>query len=307
MSGSWQPTTTTEGDSVTTRAAQAWHDLLDRPGRAPGAGDPLPPLWHWAAFAPRFRLAELAADGHPPTGGFLPPTGGRRRMYAGGTVTTTGVLRVGERLTRVSAVTDVTEKQGRTGELLFVTVDHALSVGAALDPVSVREQTTLVYRGAAMAADRPAERRADPLDHADQPDGVEEWPLARTVPIDPVLLFGFSALTGNAHRIHYDRDYATTVEGYPGLVVHGPLQALLLADLVERTLPGYNVTDFTFRSLAPAFDNHPLELRGRHHPTGRVELAALTRNGIRSMTATATVRPSSATPSSAPPPEESDD
>jgi 3-methylfumaryl-CoA hydratase len=213
-------------DLVTATAARALHDLLDRPGEAPQDGDPLPILWHWLAFLPQARQAELGDDGHPRTGDFLPETKGLRRMYAGGEVRVTGAPRVGERMTRTSEVVDVTRKRGRSGELLFVTVEHRIDAG-------IVERSDIVYR-------EPAPAKAA---------------TAGEAVIDPTLLFRFSALTYNAHRIHYDRDYATAVEGYPGLVVHGPLQAILLANTVTRP-----VTRFAFRSIAPAFDIHALRV-----------------------------------------------
>ena len=285
MSEGWRPRERTEHDRVSASAAQGLHDLLDRPGEPPGPGDPLPLLWHWAAFPPRARRSRLGLDGHPVPGDFLPPTGGRRRMYAGGRVVAVGLLRVEEPLERVSVVTEVVEKRGRTGPLLFVTVEHTLTGAAG----HVQEQTTLVYREPASATPAVGPAR-------DEPNPALDWPVADAVAVDPVLLFGFSALTRNAHRIHYDRDHAVGTEGYPGLVVHGPLQALLLVDLLTRRLGGAAVDDLTFRSTAPAFDGDgPLALRGRERGPGTWDLAVLAgagaRAGRRTMAATARVSP----------------
>lgn len=291
MTSGWRPSTRSGRDRVTAVAARALHDLLEREGEAPRAGDPLPLLWHWLAFLPQARPSELAADGHPATGGFLPPTGDRRRMFGGGSLTGTEPLRVEEPLVRVSTVSDVAEKLGRTGPLLFVTVDHQLT-GA----VSVRqEQDTLVYRGQVDATTAPSPVARLRAGSASGPGSVLDtdegpWSWSRTVVADPVMLFSFSALTYNSHRIHYDRRYAEETEGYPGLVVHGPLQALLLADLLDRSLAGMTVTRFSFQSRAPAFDGAALELRGRPAGSGEVELAVFTA-GLLTMSATATVAP----------------
>jgi 3-methylfumaryl-CoA hydratase len=279
VSASWTPITERRSDRVTQEAARSLHDLLDRPGAAPTAGDRLPLLWHWLAFTPQARQSELGPDGHPRTGGFLPPTAGRRRMYAGGHVSVTGDVHIDERLQRTSEVTDVREKQGRSGPLLFVTVDHEIAApgGAILD------RNDIVYR--------EPEPQASPVASVHSLNDAE-WTWGRTVPIDPVLLFRISALTYNAHRIHYDREYAKTVEGYPGLVVHGPLQAILLADLANRTFPDHPVTSFAFRSIAPAFDDSALELRGRRNAeTADLELAVFTRAGKQSMSAQAALSP----------------
>ena len=279
MSASWTPTTEHRSDRVTQEAARSLHDLLDRPGAAPTARDRLPLLWHWLAFTPQARQSELGPDGHPHTGEFLPPTAGRRRMYAGGHVSVTGDVHIDERLQRTSAVTDVREKQGKSGPLLFVTVDNEIAApgGAILD------RNDIVYR--------EPEPQASPVASVHSLNDAD-WTWGRTVPIDPVLLFRISALTYNAHRIHYDREYAKTVEGYPGLVVHGPLQAILLADLADRTFPQRPVTSFAFRSTAPAFDDSPLEIRGRRNTeTGDLELAVFTRTGERTMSAQAVLSP----------------
>ena len=280
MSRLWTPTALHECDQVTAGAAHALHDLLEAPGEPPQEGDRLPILWHWLAFPPRARQSELGADGHPTTGTFLPPTGGRQRMFAGASVASSGELQVGGRLERTSSVSEVREKQGRSGPLMFVTVDRELRGRAA----KVQERDTVVYKECPTAP-------AAPSDGAAIHDDDAAWPWVRAVPVDPVLLFRFSALTYNAHRVHYDRDYAVGVEGYPGLVVHGPLQALLLADLAARVLPGTVVSRFSFRSHAAVFDGAPLELRARPTTTEEVELAVLTPLGQRAMSATATVVP----------------
>ena len=277
MSVEWGPTAEHREDQVTAASAVSLHDLLNRPGARPLAGDRLPILWHWLAFTPQTRQSNIGKDGHPITGGFLPPAAGRQRMYAGGKVSVTGEILIEEPLQRRSVVADVTEKQGKSGILLFVTVDHEISATGG----AIRDRNDIVYR------DPQPANTATP---AAQSLNDDEWTGGRAVTIDPVVLFRFSALTYNAHRIHYDRDYATREEGYPGLVVHGPLQAILLADLAQRMFPDHAVESFAFRSNAPAFDNSALELRGRSTAGAmELELAVFTGNGTKTMCATATL------------------
>lgn len=256
------------------------------------AGERLPILWQWLAFTPQAKQSEIGEDGHRITGEFLPPTGDRRRMYAGGRASITGEVRIAEPLQRTSAVSDVAEKQGKSGALLFVTVDHEIS---ALEG-GILEQNDIVYKEQRPQNIRPQNARpqnARPQNAAAIDPRLltdAEWTWGRTFLIDPVVLFRFSALTYNGHRIHYDRDYATHVEGYPGLIVHGPLQAILLADLAQRTFADRVVQSFSFRSTAPAFDDSDLELRARIDAvTGALELAAFTRDGKQSMSARATL------------------
>ncbi len=279
MSAEWIPTVEHSKDQVGVGSARDLHDLLDRPGLAPAAGGRLPILWHWVAFTPHARQADIGEDGHPITGDFLPPTSGRRRMYAGGRVAVTGDVHIGEPLDRTSAVSEVVEKQGTSGALMFVNVDHEVSASHG----SILDRNNLVYK----------DPHPENVSTAASPLLVErDWAWGRTAPIDPVILFRFSALTYNAHRIHYDRPYAIDVEGYPGLVVHGTLQAILLADLAHRTFADHAITSFTFRSNAPAFDDGPLELRGRQRQdTSTLELAAFTAEGKQTMSATATLAP----------------
>lgn len=275
----WAPVAEQRDDVVTPEAAAALHGLLDGVGPPPEQHDPLPPLWHWLAFLPDAPQRDLGPDGHPKQGGFLPPTGLPRRMWAGGRLDLPVPVAVGRRLHRTSLVTGVAEKKGRSGDLVFVEVTHQLeSAGRAV----IVEVQDIVYRGAGGAA--PAG------DDAGDADG---WTWEEELATDPTLLFRFSALTYNAHRIHYDRAYATEVEGYPGLVVHGPLQAIALAELCRRHLPDRRVAGFSFRSLRPAFDGAPLRLRGRafEDHNGLVHLAAVDADGHTTMTAEAALDP----------------
>lgn len=271
----WSPSVDVAGDAVSLFAARALHDLLDAQTPLPDVGDELALLWHWLAFAPRARQAELGADGHPPTGAFLPPMSGRRRMHSGGFVQSTGHLRVGQPLYRTSTVTSVQRKQGRSGELTFVEVTSDIADEDARPLLS--ERVDLVYLPATNK--RPAPAPA--------PGPASTWDVEVVVPMSTSMLFRFSALTYNAHRIHYDRNYAVDVEGYPALVVHGPLQALLLADLAASVGHTSTLHAFEFRAVAPAYDTAELVLRARDDGDNGVELGAFSA-GVQTMQATAT-------------------
>ena len=273
----WAPVAEERVDAVPAAAAAALHGLLDAPGPPPGPGDPLPPLWHWLAFLPDAPQRHLGPDGHLRQGGFLPPTRLPRRMFAGGRIDHEGPVAVAQPLHRTSLVTSVTEKSGRSGDLVFVEVTSRLSAGGR---PAITEVHDLVYRGAA-----PPAAAGDP-----PPEDDAGWAWHEELATDPTVLFRFSALTYNAHRIHYDRAYATEVEGYPGLVVHGPLQAIALAELCRRHLGDRQVATFSFRACRPAFDGAPLRLRGRRIDDNRVELAALDGSGHVTMTAEAALR-----------------
>jgi 3-methylfumaryl-CoA hydratase len=253
--------------------AQAAAAMLDDAATEFGPGSPLPPLWQWFYFLPRVLQSRLADDGHPRRGGFMPPIELPRRMFAGARMRFLKPLVIGTPARRSSVIREVSEKQGQTGKLAFVTVAHRLEQDGE---VCIEEEQDIVYRepGAAVVAPEPRAPAAVP---------AGSW--ARTITPDPALLFRFSALTFNAHRIHYDRAYATTVEGYPGLVVQGPLTALLLMELVRSHAPR-PVTAFEFRARAPLFDLAPFRLIGR--PDGaRVRLEAQGPDGKTTLTASA--------------------
>ena len=234
--------------------ARALAGLLDRP-EAPGEGDALPLPWHWLYFLEAPSRAGTGEDGHPRRGGFLPPVPLPRRMWASGEMEVAQPLRLGRMARKTSTVRSVDLKQGKAGPLVFVTVAHELHQDGRL---CLSEQQHLVYRDAPAA---PA-----PLPPGEPAPAEAPW--TRTVQPDPALLFRFSALTYNGHRIHYDRDYATGVEFYPALVVHGPLLATLLLDLVAREHPGQAPVQFAFRAQRPAFDTDPLRLCGRPEAGG---------------------------------------
>ncbi len=211
------------------------------------AGDAMPLLYHWLYFWDIRPPAGLGADGHPAKGGFLPAVPLPRRMWAGGRLNFLKPLVLGERVRRTSTITAISEKTGRSGTLVFVTVRHELDAG---DGVAISEEQDLVYRDPAPGM-MPAPAAA--------PAPTAQW-LTKIDP-DPVLLFRYSALTMNGHRIHYDRPYAMNEESYPGLVVHGPLQATVLIHLAARNL-GIPITGFNFRGQQPAIDGVALYVCG---------------------------------------------
>ncbi|MGO4307508.1 FAS1-like dehydratase domain-containing protein [Cupriavidus sp. RAF12] len=225
------------------------------------ARQPLPPLWHWLYFLPRAPQHVLGADGHPALGGFLPPVPLPRRMWAGGELTFARGLRVGDTVTRTSTITDVQHKSGRTGELWFVTVEHVLTVDGE---TALTERHDIVYRA--------MPEKGQPQSPRPRLEQVAQF--GRELVADPVLLFRFSALTFNGHRIHYDLDYVRDVEGYPGLIVHGPLQAMLTLELLRHARPDAKVRRFGFRGLAPLFHQDTVTVGGRDDPEaeGRIIL-----------------------------------
>ncbi|HEX7954758.1 MAG TPA: MaoC family dehydratase N-terminal domain-containing protein [Burkholderiales bacterium] len=246
----WVGRTQTRTDLVTAVPMAALSATLDRDDPEPADGATVPPLWHWLYFLPVSPLSEAGPDGHPKRGGFLPPVPLPRRMFAGGRFEFRHPLRVGDTISRTSRILDVTGKTGRSGALVFVTVRHEIANGAG---VALTEEHDIVYR-------EPP--RADAPAPAPTPAPAGET-FRRDITPDPVLLFRYSALTFNSHRIHYDRSYVTGVEGYPGLIVHGPLIATLLVDLLRRSLPEANVARFSFRAVRPLFDIHPFTVCGR--------------------------------------------
>jgi 3-methylfumaryl-CoA hydratase len=264
-------------DQVAPAPIAALSATLDRDDPLPRAGDPLPPLWHWIYFLPIHRQSEIGPDGHAKRGGFLPPVPLPRRMYAGGRLEFHRPLHVGATVSRRSRIADVSHKEGRTGALVFVLVRHEISDGEGL---ALAEEQDLVYRESPSRAEPLAKPQA-------APDGAI-W--TREIFPDDVLLFRYSALTFNGHRIHYDRRYVTEVEGYPGLVVHGTLIATLLLDLLRSNLPGPSVRRFSFRAVRPVFDIAPFSVCGRLEDDGRTaKLWAADAEGWLAMEATATL------------------
>jgi len=255
-------------------AMAATLDLL----ASPAIGDSLPPLWHWLYFWSAIPASQLGEDGHAQRGGFLPPVSLPRRMWAGGRLKFLAPLPVGTQAERVSRIKAIEVKQGKSGPLVFVTVAHDISVQAKL---VIQEEHDIVYRDVLQVGDLASRVKLAPTD--------SHW--FREVSPDPVQLFRYSALTFNGYRIHYDRTYATEVEGYPGLIVHGPLIASLLTDLVSRELPDRTISEFSFRAIAPLFDIEPFSVHGRLEPDGRnVVLWAANSRGELAMQAEAQLR-----------------
>jgi 3-methylfumaryl-CoA hydratase len=255
----WIGRTTEASDVIAPTPASALAATLDHAERAWLAGDALPPLWHWLYFLPLHRQSELGDDGHARRGGFLPPVPLPRRMWAGSRLEFHEPLAVGESVLRSSRILDVTEKSGRSGALVFVKVRHEVAHETARGSrLALAEEHDIVYRDPPRADEPPA-----------KPQPAPAAAFERSIVPDPVLLFRYSALTFNGHRIHYDRSYCTAQEGYPGLVVHGPLQATLLMDLLLRERPQAQVRRFSFRAVRPVFDIAPFSVCGRIADDGR--------------------------------------
>jgi 3-methylfumaryl-CoA hydratase len=248
----WIGRTEVEQDVATPGPLAGLAALLDHE-TSPWPQNAAPPLAHWLYFLPRARQSRLGPDGHPLRGpdGLLPPVDLPRRMWAGSRLAFPGPLTLGAELSRRSTVTDIQSKAGGSGRMVFVTVRHEVS---ANDAPCVVEDQDIVYREPPPPTDARPLRAPVP----DQPPGPSM--VSRTLTADSVQLFRFSALTFNSHRIHYDREYATTVEGYPGLVLHGPYLATLLMDHFLRNRPGRPVTGFRFRARSPLFDGAPFAL-----------------------------------------------
>jgi 3-methylfumaryl-CoA hydratase len=277
----WVGRSQTLHDTITATPVLALAATLDHPAPEATPGLPLPPLWHWLYFLPLHRASEIGPDGHALRGGFLPPVPLPRRMWAGSRFEFRGPVCVGDAVARTSTIEAVNEKQGRTGPLVFVTVRHELRCNAASEPALV-EWHDIVYRGDKQAGDpEPAPTKAPEL------QGSAAW--GRVIVPDDVLLFRYSALTFNGHRIHYDRRYVTGVEGYPGLVVHGPLIATLLMDLLRREAPAADVASFRFKAVRPTFDGRPMRVNG-WRDGNEVRLWAQDHEGWLTMDATATLR-----------------
>jgi 3-methylfumaryl-CoA hydratase len=259
-------------------------DLLDARD-----GAVLPPAWHWAFFNAVEPMAALGRDGHPKKGGFLPPTAQPRRMWAGSRLHWHGDLKVGQAVDRISTILKCEAKRGKSGEMVLVTVGHQFRAG---DVPVLDEQHDIVYRDEAgederrALAELAAQARAGNLQYERKGD------IVREVSVGPVQMFRYSAATFNGHRIHYDRDYAREVEGYPGLVVHGPLIATLLLEFLQaQVAPGRCVERFEFRALRPTFDIASFALHAAPPAAdGSVSLWSTNNVGAVGMQATAVVR-----------------
>jgi itaconyl-CoA hydratase/mesaconyl-C4 CoA hydratase len=253
---------------------QEAHDVLSRNlikriaatfGEAtPADGDSLPPLWQWCFFQEPVFETQLGADGHPARGGFLPPADNRNRMWAGGRVELIEPLKVGAEAHRLSTILHIEEKQGRTGSLLFVTVRHDYSQNGQL---CVREEQDIVYR----------EPNPPKLNSGEAPE-PGDW--SETISPTPTLLFRYSAVTFNGHRIHYDAPYVTGTEGYPDLVVHGPMIATFNLRAFIRANPDKRVRHFAYRGIRPLNVPTPFHVGGRIVEAGKAQLWAGNEAGV---------------------------
>jgi 3-methylfumaryl-CoA hydratase len=263
-------------DIATAAPANLLRHTLDRPEPEFQAGDPLPPGWHGLYFLPRFGPRELRPDGSPLESGVVPSLPLPRRMFAGERLRFHRPIRIGDELRRETVLADLSLKTGGTGTLVFATVVSQIFVPGGL---AVEEERRTVFREEVKEGERNQAPRREPA--------PADVPWRRRVTPDPVLLFRFSALTFNSHRIHYDRPWAMDVEGYPGLVVHGPLTSTLLVDFARDSNPGRTFLTYTTQARAPLFDTAPFELRGRPTAGAGALLWAVTPEGTVAMSAQA--------------------
>ena len=272
----WIGRTESKTDVASGWPVAAMAATFDRNDPEPARGDAIPPGWHWLYFLEAKPASELGADGHPRRGGFLPPVPLPRRMWAGGRIAFEAPLRVGDALRRDSEIIGVEPKHGKSGSLVFVTVRHTVH---AAGKVAVIEEHDIVYREAAKPTDPPPQAKAAPQS--------AQW--RREIAPDPVLLFRFSALTFNGHRIHYDLDYVRNEERYPGLIVHGPMQTLLMLDLCRRHLER-PVRSLDYRALHPVFHTERMTINGNPSADGsKIDLWTANGAGNYAMTGTVTL------------------
>ncbi len=276
-SANWQDWTGRTSVEIGTIALEPAYRLAATLGHPDPAGlrigAELPPLWNWIYFVAVAPAAEIGADGHPRRGGFLPPVDLPRRMWAGSRCKFHGPLRIGDEVTKVSNIVKVETKSGRAGEMVFVTVRHDISRGGA---TLYEEEQDIVYMA--------IPEQFSPPDPVPVPDCAH----VRAAPVDAVVLFRFSAVTFNGHRIHYDRDYAMATEKYPGLVVHGPLQAIWLMEAATAWFPDRRAATFQFRGLRPLFDFDTVSLHGAPNADGGLDLFTANADGAIGMKATLT-------------------
>jgi len=272
----WIGRTQDASDVITAQLVKGLRATLFLDIGNPTVGDIAPFTTHWCLAQPVAPMSEIGIDGHPARGGFLPPVPLPRRMWAGGQIEFIDPLRVGDTVTRSSRISDVTMKTGSTGALCFVSVDHTITTPRG---TAIRERHDIVYRDIAPAGDAKAAPAPTP---APAPAAKHrESHMA-----DPVLLFRYSALTFNGHRIHYDRDYVTKVEGYPGLIVHGPLQASLLIEFAAKLRGGKPPAKFVYRGVSPLFDGAEFSVNGNETAAG-LEVWTANAAGVPTMKGTA--------------------
>jgi 3-methylfumaryl-CoA hydratase len=252
----WVGKSESSNERIAPFPANAMAATLNHSGLIYKDGDPLPHLWHWLYFLQAFNLDDKGYDGHPKLGGFLPPLELPRRMWAGSRLKLLAPMNIGAQLNKTSTIKSVIQKAGRSGALAFVTVLHQVHDGQTL---CIEEEQDIVYREKMNAAAPEVLPTSAP----------SESTFSRDIDPDPVLLFQYSALTFNGHRIHYDLPFCTETEGYKGLVVHGPLMATMLLDLVRSELPHAVVCEFEFRVLAPVFETNKFSIHGQPNADGK--------------------------------------
>ena len=271
----WIGKTTEASDIVTAQLVKGLRATLFQEIGEPKPGDAAPWTTHWCLAQPVFPMSMLGPDGHPTRGGFLPPVPLPRRMWAGGELAFLDSLRVDDEVLRTSRIADVTMKTGSTGALCFVAVEHTI---ATTRGTAIRERQDIVYRDMSAAQPAATAKPAPPAPTAKH----RESHMA-----DAVLLFRYSALTFNGHRIHYDRDYVTNVEGYPGLVFHGPLQAALIVELAAKLHGGAAPKKFTYRGVQPLFEGSEFSVNANENGEG-LDLWTANSSGQPTMKGTAT-------------------
>lgn len=269
----WIGKSETRHDVITPGLLQRFSATIDRP-----VTDKIPQGLHWCLGLPDVPTAQLAEDGHPAKGGFLPPVPLPRRMWASSSISFEQPLQLGDEISRVSTVASIEEKSGKSGDLVFVAVDHETRVG---DRVSIRERQNIVYREPATTSSPVGAISNDPPD-------LQDWHWQQMIMPSEPLLFRYSALTFNSHRIHYDKPYAMQEEGYPGLVVQGPLMATWLLNLAANNLGANRLSLFSFRGMSPAFANRALYLVGNQEGE-KISLAVIGSDGKEIMSAQAAI------------------
>lgn len=265
VAATWQPPPTVAHDEITPQPAKRFAAILGVDSPVEKVGEPLPPLWHRFSMLPIYPQASLGPDGHPTDTPLTPPIGPHRRVFGGCRISFRASLLCGDEAVRRSEVTNIRTTAGRQGPLLIVTIQHTYSVEGQ---TRIVEEHDIVYRGP-----RTTEERPKPLPHIDAatPAPAEPWHLM--VHPDPVLLFRYSALSQNAHRIHYDEPYTRTVEGHPALVVQGLLLALLMLELPRRYAPNRRITTLTWSARASLYVGQPVHAYG-HETDDGAELIA---------------------------------
>ena len=259
--GQWIGNRETTGETISVEPLQRMRAMLDYTPKSMTDGEVVPPLWHWAYFINPVRASDLGRDGHATQGEFMPPIPLPRRMWAGSQLKFSAPLRVGEKARRESTIRDLRLKQGRSGKLCFVEIEHAILVG---DELKITEIHNVVFRNIKQPGD----------DKAEPPEAPDNAQWTRELVPESTLLFRYSALTFNGHRIHYDLDFCRHQEGYPGLVFHGPLTATLLIEMLRQQFPDKSLACCDFRAFSPLFGDAPFTLNGRMDGTEAILWAA---------------------------------